>query len=462
MNAQRPEAQRRSDRVVHESAPSSQLHEERSPGGTSAAVVSLPKPRPPKFRRRRILVLAPREPHPAIGGDRVRIYHIARELARYHELTLLTFCRSERERHAPLNTGDVFTRVHRVVLPTRQRLANALSALPGKEPLQVAYYRSRAFQEAADRLAKDHDIVLAHLIRTAEYAAHLRAVRILEMTDAISMSMQRVARLRAGYFDLRRLIYSIEATRLKPYEQRITDAFHLVTLTSPIDETFLYADRPDLARNVAIIANGVDLPATAPSCAARKQGEIALVANMHTLQNFDAAWFFARHVLPKVRAKFPAARLRIIGPIPRIAAYRLKGLPGVEIEGAVPSIPAALATARVGICPMRIGAGIQNKVLDYFASRLPVVCSPLGLEGIEANENEHVLVADTADEWVTQVLRVLTDDVLAQRLADAGRALADERYHWEQRILPLLHRIEHLFGEDVDEGNLPTAALGEA
>src|SRR5690606_37513814 len=152
-----------------------------------------------------------------------------------------------------------------------------------------------------------------------------------------------------------------------------------------------------LARNVAIIANGVDLPATAPSCAVRKQGEIALVANMHTLQNFDAAWFFARHVLPKVRAKFPAARLRIIGPIPRIAAYRLKGLPGVEIEGVVPSIPAALATARVGICPMRIGAGIQNKVLDYFASRLPVVCSPLGLEGIEANENEHVLVADTAD-----------------------------------------------------------------
>src|SRR5690606_27362475 len=144
---------------------------------------------------------------------------------------------------------------------------------------------SRAFQEAVERLAKDHDIVLAHLIRTAEYAAPLRAVRILEMTDAISMSMQRVARLRAGYFDLRRLIYSIEATRLKPYERRISNAFHLVTLTSSVDEAFLYADRPDLARNVAIIASGVDLPATAPSCTVRKQGEIALVANMHTLQN---------------------------------------------------------------------------------------------------------------------------------------------------------------------------------
>src|SRR5690606_1432674 len=97
-----------------------------------------------------------------------------------------------------------------------------------------------------------------------------------------------------------------------------------------------------------------------------------------------------------------------------------------------------------------------------FASRLPIVSSSLGLEGIEARENEHLLVADTAEEWAEQVLRLLSDDMLAQRLADAGRALAAERSHWEQRVRPLLQRLEDLFEGRDEDPDLQTAALAEA
>src|SRR5690606_11338683 len=183
-------------------------------------------------------------------------------------------------------------------------------------------------------------------------------------------------------------------------------------------------------------------PESAPPIGARVPGEIALVGNFASLQNLDAASFFTRDVLPKVLARLPAARLRLIGPMPKLAKRRFERMPGVVVEGVVPSIPDALATARVGVCPTRIGAGVQNKLLDYFANRVPAVSTFVGLEGLEALPDEHALVASSPETWADHVIRLLTDDVLAQRLADASRSLVQRRYRWDRRVQPLVDRIE--------------------
>jgi len=196
-----------------------------------------------------------------------------------------------------------------------------------------------------------------------------------------------------------------------------------------------------------VVPNGVDSPDDVPPPqAARNPDEIAFVGHMSTLQNYDAAWFFAHDVLPRIRARRPNAILRIIGPIRRMAARRLGALPGVRVEGLVPSVNEALRSARVGVCPTRAGSGIQNKVLDYLASRLAVVCSPCGAEGIEGvRAGKHMLIATGAVEWADQVLKVLDDESLAQRLADAGRTFAGARFRWEQRVQPLASKLEYLF-----------------
>ena len=397
--------------------------------------------------RRRVLVLAPRDPYPVIGGDRIRIHRLIRELAPYHDFTLVTFCRSRRERDAPPPADGLFKAVHRVVLPYWRSVTNTLGALATREPLQVAFYRSAAFRATVEALAPSHDAVLAHLVRTAEYARDLPLLRILEMTDAISMNLARVASLDAGYFDARRWIYALEAPRMRAYEQRVVKDFDVVSLTSQVDKSFLLAGADEFVDRTLVIPNGVDTPDDVPPPqAARNADEIAFVGHMSTLQNYDAAWFFAHDVLPRIRARRPNAIFRIIGPIRRMAARCLGALPGVRVEGLVPSVNEALTSARVGVCPTRAGSGIQNKVLDYLAGRLAVVCSPCGAEGIEgARPGKHMLIATDASEWAEQVLKVLDDETLAQRLADAGRAFASSRFRWGQRVQPLASRLEYLF-----------------
>ncbi len=418
--------------------------------------------------RRRVLVLAPRDPYPVIGGDRIRIHRLIRELAPYHDFTLVTFCRSRRERDAPLPADGLFKAVHRIVLPYWRSVASTLGAFATGEPLQVAFYRSAEFRATVEALAPSHDAVLAHLVRTAEYARDLPLLRILEMTDAISMNLSRVASLDAGYFDARRWIYALEAPRMRAYERRVVSAFDVVSLTSQVDKAYLMAGLDGSGDRLLVVPNGVDAPDDLPPPqAARNPDEIVFVGHMSTLPNYDAAWFFAHDVLPLIRARRPNAVLRIIGPIRPMAARRLGGLPGVRVEGLVPSIHEALKSARVGVCPTRAGSGIQNKVLDYLASRLAVVCSPCGAEGIEgARPGRHMLIATDAAEWADQVLRLLDDESLAQRLADAGRAFASTRFRWDQRVEPLASRLDLLFEQrDVVrllEGDVAEPALAPA
>jgi glycosyltransferase involved in cell wall biosynthesis len=407
--------------------------------------------------RRRILVLTSRNPYPVIGGDRLRIHRLARELSRQHDLTLVTFCESARETVAPLPEDGVFNEVHRVVLPRWQSWLNSAAGLRGTDPLQVAHYRSTQFRELVQRLAPSHDAVIAHLIRTAEYARDLPLVRILDMSDAISMSMHRVASTEGEHWDFRRSLYGIEAQRLLNYERSIAKSFDLVTLISPIDAQYVFEGQADSGNNVLVVRNGADVPGRMPPPqSVRARNEIVFLGNLHSLQNFDGAWFFARHVLPRVRERYPEAILRIIGDVRSLGRRRLAALPGVRVEGFAPNLTAALATARIGVCPIRLGAGVKNKVLDYFANRLAVVCSSNGLEGLRARPNEHLLIANRVDEWTAQVCHLLQDDLAAQRLADAGRELVVARYRWDDCAEPLLTRVNALLDAETDEEWLPS------
>jgi glycosyltransferase involved in cell wall biosynthesis len=399
-------------------------------------------------RRRRILVVAPRDPYPIIGGDRLRIHRIARALASQYDLTLLTLCTSKSERDAPLPADGVFKEVHRVVLPEWRSWLNALLAIPTGEPLQVAYYRSSAFRKAIETLAPAHDAVLAHLVRTADYVRDLPQLRMLEMTDAISMSMQRVVTTRARYFDPRQYIYALEALRLRKYERRIAGGFDLVTLTSSVDKSFLFGSEGTAEPPVMVFANGIDTPESAPTPQSNRTGrEIVFIGHLGSLQNYDGARFFAQEVLPRIRARYSDVVFRVIGPIRDRAARELRKLQGVKVEGFVPSLSAAVATSRIGVCPNRMSAGIQNKVLEYFANGLAVVCSTPSLGGLEAKVDEHLLAADSPEQWTQQVCRLLEDDGLTTRLANAGRALATRDYRWEKRLQPLMSRLESLFDQ---------------
>lgn len=388
---------------------------------------------------KRLLILTPRYPYPVVGGDRLRIYHVCKALSKSFSLTLLSLCETDDEMAMPLPSDGVFDRVERVFLSRSRSYLNTLLALGSKIPLQVAYYHSENFAKAVDRLMTEHDGVLSHLIRCAEYVKGYDKPCILEMTDAISLNYERVRRLKnAG--GMKAQVYRLESRRLLAYERRIVEMFDLSVLVSETDKVHLVGAEHD---KVMVCSNGVALEHLPFRDRQDSQPVIVYIGNMASVQNMDACLYFARDVMPLISQRV-SATFRVVGRISDGDALRLRGFPNVEVTGPVDDMATAVADARLGVCPVRLAAGVQNKVLEYMALGLPVVTSSIGLEGFEAQPERDLLVADTPEEYANAISRLWNDDMLRAQLANNGRAYVDTHHQWRNRLSPLVDRVAEL------------------
>jgi len=390
--------------------------------------------------KKKLLVLTPRFPYPVIGGDKLRIYHLCRVLSRRFSLTLLSMCESGDEMHAALPDDGVFDRVERVFLSRRRSYLNTLLALPTRTPLQVAYYRSRAFAAAVTRLLPSHDGAFVHLVRCAEYVRKSDKPRVLEMTDAISLNYSRVKQLRRAR-GLKSRVFGIEAKRLLDYERTIVDDFDLSVLVSRTDRDYLFPGDP--GKKVMVCSNGVDLsglPYTARSMASRI---LIFIGDMRTVQNQDMCHYFAEAVLPLLR-KRADYRFRIVGSIAPALAERFRAYDGVDVTGRVESVAQAAFDGAIGVCPMRIGAGVQNKILEYMALGLPVVTTSLGHEGLGAQSGRDLLIADSPEEFVDRIEQLVADEAGAVEMTARARAFVEHEHGWERMLAPLVDEVSAL------------------
>lgn len=395
------------------------------------------------MQRKQILILTPRYPYPVIGGDRLRIYEICKELAKYHDLSLLSLCETQDELYSALPDDGVFKRIERVYLPKWQSLLNVALAIPTSTPLQIAYYRSNEFARKLDALVPEHDMFFAHLIRAGEYLRGRDIPSVLEMTDAISMNYQRISKL-SSKRNFKSWVFHFEANRLLSYEQKIVDEFPLVTLVSDFDRDFLLNGR--VLDNLLVCSNGVDLSALPFRSREVSAPIAAFIGNMTSVQNLDACFYFAEEVLPVIRQRLDC-RFRVVGRIKPGDAKRLEMFDSVEVASNVHSIADALADARVGVAPVRLGAGVQNKVLEYMALGLPVVTSTVALEGLQAMPERDLLVADRPEEYAAALLRLWQDDTLRGSLAQAGLKYVEEYHSWHQRLMPMVERINRILAD---------------
>ena len=390
--------------------------------------------------KKRILVLTPRFPYPVIGGDRLRIYQVCKALSAQFSLTLLSLCETREEMDCAIPNDGVFDRVERILLTKARSYLNTLMVLPTPTPLQVGYYRSPAFQEAVNRFLPDHDGVLSHLIRCAEYVRHAEMPKFLEMTDAISLNYSRVRALE-GSGGLRSMIYRLEADRLNQYEHDIVQDFDLSILVSNTDRDFLTGGCD--SDNILVASNGVDLSGMPFIERSGSRPMIVYIGNMTTLQNMDACLYFASEVLPILRQRLDAT-FRVVGRIDAKDAERLQKFPGVEVTGSVASITEAVRDARIGVCPVRLAAGVQNKILEYMALGLPVVCSSIGLEGLRAKPEQDLLLANTPKEYAQQIEKLWANNSLRAELTQNARSYVEAHHDWAAKLAPVVERVTKL------------------
>jgi glycosyltransferase involved in cell wall biosynthesis len=147
--------------------------------------------------------------------------------------------------------------------------------------------------------------------------------------------------------------------------------------------------------------------------------------------NQTAILYFVRSIFPLIKAAHPNVRLRIVGSSPPRMIQSLAKDPAIVVTGHVFDLREGLRGATVAICPVRVKVGIQNKILEAMASGIPVVSTPDGLAGLEAQPQIDILVGDGAQDFANQVGRLLTDQELRNHIGRSGTVYVQSHHRWE-------------------------------
>jgi glycosyltransferase involved in cell wall biosynthesis len=163
------------------------------------------------------------------------------------------------------------------------------------------------------------------------------------------------------------------------------------------------------------------------------KNKIVFIGNMRTLQNQDAVGYFAHDIFPIVKEQIPDTVFYIIGAEPPPSIGKLSDGKNIIVSGFVESVEDAVKDAAVSVAPIRIAAGIQNKVLVSMACGVPVVLTSLVAGGIpELMTNKNCLVADEKEVFAQSVILLLQNNVIRNTIAKAGYNLMREKYSWDK------------------------------
>ncbi|SIP88459.1 glycosyltransferase family 4 protein [Solilutibacter tolerans] len=160
--------------------------------------------------------------------------------------------------------------------------------------------------------------------------------------------------------------------------------------------------------------------------------DLLFVGGMAHSPNLDAMQWFCHEVLPSIRSQVPDMTLHIVGAISAAQRDELSRFDGVRIHGQLPDLTPLLETCRISVAPLRYGAGVKGKVNLAMSHGLPVVMTSIAAEGMSMTDREDALIADNAADFAEAVLRLHSDAVLWQKLADAGKN--NIRKHFSREI----------------------------
>jgi sugar transferase (PEP-CTERM/EpsH1 system associated) len=379
----------------------------------------------------RILLLSSWFPYPPNNGARIRIFNLLKELSKDHEITLISFACDEQERQLASYVKEYCSDVKTVLQkPYRPRSLTALLGFFFSEPRSSASTYNTEMERLVRACVADNafDIVWASTATMARYALLAKNVpKVLEEQNSM-MRMMREQYL-AQPNPLRRFRYWLTWQKCKRYEAWLLSAFDLCTMVSDKDRNARLELAPD--QSVAVVPNGVDLEHYTTGLARPQPASLIYSGALTYHANFDAVKFFLSQIYPLIKEEVAEVTFRVTG---ETRGVPLQGLPAdtsVEFTGYMEDIRPYVAGSWACVVPLRIGGGTRLKILEAMALGTPVVATSKGAEGLEVTDRENILIADEPTDFADQVLHLLRDPGLREKLSKGGRRLVVEKYDWK-------------------------------
>lgn len=399
---------------------------------------------------------------PPDTGGKIRSFHLLKQLARKHEITLFTFYAAHsHDVHGQLK--QLFTRVIScpLSLPAPKSLLDYASYahnLLSHFPYSVGkYYRREVTQRVRELVqTATFDVIVSDFLAAAPVIPwELPCPKILFTHNVETLIWKRHSDTSRN--PLWKAVCWREYRTMARLERSYLRRADWVLAVSEHDRDF-FAQYVTPTK-ISVVPTGVDVEYFRPAAGREQPDTLVYTGSMDWRPNEDAVFYFVKQMLPRIRLQVPRATFWIVGRLPSRRLQALAAENGaVRVTGAVEDIRPYVEQAGVYVVPLRVGSGTRLKIFEAMAMGKAVVSTTVGAEGLPVKHGENIILADEPQDFANSVVSVLRNPVLRSKLGEAARQLVEHMYSWSHVAVHL----EDIFARIADMHPRHLAESGSA
>lgn len=325
-------------------------------------------------------------------------------------------------------------------------IANTLFS---SQPFNMEKYQRKNFSTLIEKMIRrvKPDVVHFDSLHTAWYADLVKqrapqALRVLRCHNAEHIILQRLADAQVD--PIRRIVFGIQARRLKRYEAAALELFDLILAITDADAARFLNMNPGIEKRLVVVPAGVNLPTSLPP-ALPQEGHFRIIhiATMDWLPNqLGLRWFLSK-VLPRLDAMGIDYHLDIVGKNMPEEFYKWRGS-RISVHGFVSDLAPIMGRAQLAVVPIQVGGGMRVKILDYWSMGIPVVSTRVGAEGLTDATEQVVSLADDADCFAQAILKLSGSPHVREAMRAAAFRKLCMNYGWSSLVDNLMVRYKAL------------------
>jgi glycosyltransferase involved in cell wall biosynthesis len=288
------------------------------------------------------------------------------------------------------------------------------------------YYDYRMDQTIKEALKKNNFELIFSTRQMANYAVDVDVPKIVQPFDAMWEWHRQVFANARG---VKRIAYWIRYALNRSYEKRIYAKFDRCLVVTQQDKELLESLNPRI--RCMVIPIGVDVDYFSPIDIDEEPSCLTLLARLQYPVAITNVVYFYNEIFPLIRRENPDVKLYLVGRDPGKEIIDLSLDPSVSVTGYVKDVRPYLAKSTVFVSPEILGTGMKNKILEAMSMGKAVVTTTLGAQGITIRNREHLVIADTPEEFAKETASLLTDQLKRAALGTSARKLVEQQYSWQ-------------------------------
>lgn len=380
-----------------------------------------------------ILQITNRLPYPLNDGGNIATYHVTKYLHRFGHKVILASLNTKKHHQDPSKLSDI-AMVYTTDLDTTLTPWGLFTGMFSKTPYNVERFISEEFSTLLSRIVEKEkpDIIQLEGIYLAVYFEILRkksSAPIVLRSHNVEYEIWK--RTSENEKNILKKIYLRQLSRkIEAFEKTKMHLFDgIIAITDRDREFYQKNSYKGVLRTVPA---GVDLESL-PVSANENGISLCFLGSMEWIPNVQGIDWYLENIWPVIHQKFPSLTLHIAGKnmSPEMKSRKIKG---VQFHGMVTDAYAFLNAHSIMIVPLLSGGGMRLKIVEAMALGRCVLSTQIGAEGIDAQNCEEIILADTPEEFISRTEELITGKLNAQTIGYQAQRLVQEKYSWEKLV----------------------------